>query len=302
MKIEINYFPVEFPNGKLPFWIRKLKPDEKLRPEERLFRLAGKPTVQGESVAVLCEGEKPSAEYSCAEYDPVAVKPFVVSMILESSLRVAMHELGYIVDRGKTGTRFFDPKRQFHSVPDYVTVLRGLEFRADTLRQKNELAHGFFVSTTSRVMFSKNIEDLTIAKLALNRSVVAEADGSTFHGVLTAFDSQKKLATVSSLKHTKQYPAAKVFLQGNAANIMAYCRTTRRTGEARKAILAGQFANYRVIPSGMKNPNWLRNQYEAVSTWLDAISGSGAISVKWLFSPYVFTIKTRPVCASLEAA
>jgi hypothetical protein len=88
-----------------------------------------------------------------------------------------------------------------------------------------------------------------------------------------------------------------VFLQGNASNLHAFCHATRRMSDFRRASLAGQFANYRLVTSGMKNPDWLRNQYEAVSTWLDGISTDGAITVEWLFSDSTFKIKTRPVSA-----
>src|ERR1043166_5618896 len=172
MKIEINFFPVEFASTKLPFWTRKLQHDEKLRPSEKIFGLRGKTPTAESARAVQYDGKQPSPEHAREEHEIATVKSFVISVILEGSLRVKMKELGYVVDRSKTSVCFFDPKRKLQGVPDFLTVLRGLEFRADTLHHGDEEGAGFFISTTSRVMFTRSLEDSTIAKVALNRPVM----------------------------------------------------------------------------------------------------------------------------------
>jgi hypothetical protein len=293
MKIEINFFRVSFPPGNLPFWTRTIAADDKLRFGERFWGLRGEKRDENNRVAMLIEGT-PTAEYVQRNENPQRVNPFSIKLALEASLRKKLRKLGYFVDRDKTSTAVFDKERKYHGAPDFLTVLRGFECRADTIDEAADLIYGFFITTRSRVTFTKSLEDPTMAKLSTDRSVSAQDGTEIYHGRLVKIDPASCKATIAIGSKSKEFPANQIFLQGNSTNITAYCKTTRRQGDARKAILAGQFANDKLGIGGTKNPRWLRNQAENVSIWLDKLSEHDVVPIEWAFDRSVLTLETRP--------
>jgi len=293
MKIEINFYQIKFPPGNLPFWTRQVAAGEKLRFGERFWGLRGEKRDENNRVAVLVDGT-PSADYTQREEEPNKVSPFLIKIALEASLRKKLRGLDYLVNMEKTSTAFFHRERRYLGAPDFLTVLRGFECRGDTIEVQNGLIYGYFISTRSRVTFSKSLDDPAMAKLAVDRSVLVQEGTETYHGHLAKVDHASRKATIAVGSQTKDFPMKHVFLQGNSPNITAYCSVTKRQSEARKAILAGQFANDRLGMGGTKNPRWLRNQAENVSIWLDKLSVQGVVPIEWAFGAPVLSLETRP--------
>ncbi len=294
MKIEINFFQLSFPPGNLPFWTRPLAVEEKLRFGERYWGLRGELRDETNRFAVFFEGEPVSSDYSQRDEDPMKVNPFLIRLALEASLRKKLRKLDYQLNVEKTSTAFFHRDRKYQGAPDFLTVLRGFECRADLLDQNSVLYYGFFISTRSRVAFANSLDDPVMAKLAPDRDVLVQDKTDTHHGHLVKIDPGSRKAAISMGRTTRDFPLKQIYLQGNSANITAYCKTTRRQQEARKAILAGQFANDRLGMGGSKNPRWLRNQAEAVSIWLDALSEEGFVPIEWAFGTQVLRLQPRP--------
>jgi hypothetical protein len=293
MKIEINFFRISFPPGNLPFWTRRLAANEKLRYGERFWGLRGEKRDENNPLAMLVEGA-PNAEYVKRDEDPMKVNPFLIKVALEASLRKKLRKIDYVVNIEKTTTSFFDKGRKYQGAPDFLTVLRGFECRADTIEEQQDLIYGFFISTRSRVTFSKSLQDPIMAKLSADRSVSVQDGTEAYHGRLVKIDPASSKATIAIGSKSKEFAVSQVFLQGNSSNITAYCKMTRRQSEARKAILAGQFANDRLGIGGTKNPQWLRNQAENICIWMDKLSEQDVVPVEWAFDSPVLRLETRP--------
>lgn len=291
--MEINFFPIGFPNREMPFWTNTRGRDDRLSKDERLLE----PKAKGPTRKTVLVGEGPPPPgFDEARLDPRELPPGIVQLHIQAGLAQGFRDLGYRVVPLQLGLRCFAPDDELQNgaVPDFIRVVRGVELRVDHLGVRPDRTPGCFVAPRALVEFRFGLDDLSVAEAAENRIVSFKHDNTYWRGRLVRVDRERSNATVASGDDEIEVALDEVLVPGDAKIVSRYCQLSRRGDEAGRVYVAGQIANFRLSPQGKRNRRWLAQQYEYLRNWLLTSSKAGYVRFPWPRSDDQLTLSVRP--------
>lgn len=298
--MEVNFFPIRFPNQEMPFWVGTRDKDQKLSSSERLLDPRSDDPVR----RTVFVGEGAAGQgYEEMAFVPHDLPPGIVHAHLQVGLTAGFGELGYRTVPLQLGLRCFSVNDETRSktVPEFIRVLQGVELRTDYMGVGPNRLYGCFVTPRALVEFRDGLADSSVSKAAEGHTVQFKNNESYNRGRLVAVDHERLLATIASGENEFEIALDDVVVPGDSKIVSRYCQLAGRQDEANRVYVAGQIANFRLSAQGKRNRRWLAQQYEYLRNWLLNVSKAGYMRFPWPRSDEQLTLDVRPVEAGKAA-
>jgi len=296
--IKLNFFAVPIPDEQLPFLIRPLTGDEKLRPGERRWERHEHAVETADVLGVLTRQALDLADYRSVPFSVDRVHPSIVKSLLSSGLEDSFRDPQYIVESDHLGFACYRSEEVVHeNVPPFVLIRRGVQFRADDFSDEGRRIFGFFVSTKVRVQFHPSLAlDDDLAKAALEQRVTFRVGREMRSGILTRVDRVGGKAEINDDQgESRIVSSTDVRVPASPVVLSRYCHSLGEPELATQVRRAAQVTSYRLGRNGQRNRRWLAEQMAQVRSWLIAASQYDRLPLRWPNSERFLFMRTRPL-------